>query len=117
MELENFISETIKSIIAGTVGSTEFAKEKNALINPLLGFHDNSDEGLLRINDAQQRKRIVSKIDFDVAVTASNEEGNKVGGGLKIQVLNLGASTSNNATNQTSSRIKFSVNIALPNQE
>lgn len=117
MELENFITETLKSIIAGASNSHEFAIENNAIINPLLGFHDQSDQGVIRMDDAKQRKRIVTKIDFDVAVTASSEEGNKVGGGIKIQVLSMGASTSNNAVNQTSSRIQFSVNIALPTQE
>lgn len=114
MELEKFITETLKSVIAGAVGTNEFAKEHNALINPILSFHDRSDQNLMWLNDANDRKRIVTKIEFDVAVTTSSEEESKVGGGLKIQVLNLGASSSNNAINQTSSRIKFAVNVALP---
>lgn len=114
MELETFITETLKSVIAGAVGSNVFAKENNALINPTLGFYDHSDQNLMWLDDVNQRKRVVTKIDFDVAVTASSEEESKVGGGLKIQVLNLGASSTNNAVNQTSSRIKFAVNVALP---
>ncbi len=114
MELENFITETLKSVIAGVMGSNDFAKQHNALINPILGFHDRSDQNLMGIRDANQRKRVVTKVDFDIAVTASTEEASKVGGGLKIQVLNLGASSTNNAVNQTSSRIKFAVNVALP---
>ena len=43
MELENFITETLKSIIAGTTNSNEFAKENDALINPVLGFYDKSE--------------------------------------------------------------------------
>ena len=69
------------------------------------------------LTNNKEIRRVVTKIDFDVAVTASNEEANKIGGGIKIQVLNLGGSSSNNALSQTSSRIKFSVNLALPTQK
>ena len=61
-------------------------------------------------------RRFLTQIDFDVAVSASSEEGNKIGGGLKIQVLNLGASTEETEKSQTISKIKFSLNIALPHQ-
>jgi len=55
--------------------------------------------------DGKDGRRALTKVDFDVAVTVSNEEGNKVGGGIKVQVFNLGATStetekkSNNFTN------------------
>lgn len=115
MELETFITETIKSIINGVTKANEFAKENGAMVNPLSGSHDSVSETRM-FNETENRWNTVTKVDFDVAVTASNEENTKIGGGLKIQVLNMGASAANNITSQTSSRIKFDVNITLPHQ-
>lgn len=116
MELDTFIAETIKSIIKGVSDSQGFAKDNGSSINPIGGFHDKlSDKAIYNENTAT--RKTVTKIEFDIAVTASNEESNKVGGGLKIQVLSLGASTANNITSQTSSRIKFDLNITLPTHQ
>ena len=115
MELDAFITETIKSIIKGVNDAHDFAIQNNAKINPIGGFYDKLSDKQLSNHNGEKRIT-VTKIDFDVAVNASNEEKNNVGGGLKIQVLNVGASMTNNTTSHTSSRIKFDLNIVLPNQ-
>ena len=117
MELDEFISATLKSIIKAVNDSKDYAEENGAIINPTL-LHDkiSNPDAVIWRKDGMDGHRFLTKIDFDVAVNATNEEGSKVGGGLKIQVLNLGASSSNNVTNQTTSRILFSLNVALPHQ-
>lgn len=114
MELEDFVSGTIKSIINSINNTKEFANNNAAIINPII--MENEYPASIWRKDGKDGRRLLTKIDFDIAVTATNEEGSKLGGGLKIQVLNLGASATNNETNQTSSRIKFSLDIALPHQ-
>lgn len=118
MELDQFITGTIKSIIKSVNDTKEFAESNGAIINPVLmeRVEDHDQKSSIWRKDGQDGRRFLTKIDFDVAVQASNEEGNEVGGGLKIQVLSLGASSTNTEKNQTTSRIKFSLNVALPHQ-
>ena len=117
MELDEFITATLKSIIKAVNDTKDFAEENGAIINPpLLQDKVSNPDAVIWRKDGKDGRRFLTKIDFDVAVNATNEEGTKVGGGLKVQVLNLGASSTNNISNQTSSRIQFSLNVALPHQ-
>lgn len=116
MELDEFISGTIKSIIKSITDMKDFAEINGALINPILMENKYDENTSIWRKDGKDGRRSLSKIDFDIAANASSEEGSRIGGGLKIQVLNIGASSTNTETNQTTSRIKFSLNIALPHQ-
>ena len=116
MELNEFISGTLQSIITAINESKDFAESNGAIINPIIMEHNFNANPTIFRKDGKDGKLSLTKIDFDIAVTVSNEEGSKVGGGIKIQVLNLGASSTNTETNQTTSRIKFSINVALPHQ-
>lgn len=118
MELDQFITTTIKSIIKSVNDTMDFAESNGAIINPIImeRIDDHDQKTSIWRKDGKDGRRQLTNIDFDVAVTASNEENNKIGGGLKIQVLNLGASTSENLANETMSRIKFSLKLALPHQ-
>lgn len=118
MELDEFISTTLKSIIKSVNDSKEFAESNGAIINPIIMEHKDDHDQATSIwrKDDQDGRRSLTKVDFDIAVTAANEEGSKVGGGLKIHVFSLGASATESETNQTTSKIKFSLNVALPHQ-
>ncbi len=50
-----------------------------------------------------------NKIEFDVAVTASEELGAKAGGGIQIAVVRLGADAETKTSQSSISRIKFSI--------
>ena len=115
MELNEFISGTIESIIKAINDTKEYAEKNGAIINPIINGMAHEETAIWR-KDGKDGRRFLTKIEFDIAVVASNEKGKKVGGGLKIQVINLGASSTNTKSNQTSSRIKFDINIALPHQ-
>ncbi|MPS72002.1 MAG: hypothetical protein E2590_02520 [Chryseobacterium sp.] len=118
MELDKFISETIQAIIKSINDTSEYAEKNGAIINPIFLESDDDYDYKTTIwrKDKQDGRRALTKLDFDIAVTVSNENNNKIGGGIKVQVLNLGASTSDKDSNQTSSRIKFSLNVAFPHQ-
>ena len=114
MELEVFITETIKSITQGVINAQEFGKENGTIINPLGGFHDKFAEHSLSVRGNGGALKTITKIDFDVAVSVSSEDKTNVGGGLKIQIFNADASTASNLTNHTTSRIKFQIDVVLP---
>lgn len=114
MELDVFITETIKAISNGIINAQTFGKENGILVNPMGGFYDKFAEHVLLVRGGNDGKKTITKIDFDIAVTASDEDSNKVGGGLKIQIFNADASTTTSTTNQTTSKIKFQINVALP---
>ncbi|GGE98236.1 hypothetical protein [Flavobacterium limi] len=115
MELDVFITETIKSISNGVINAQIFGKENNVLVNPLRSFDDKFAQHSLTVKDGERRsKRTITQIDFDVAVTVSAEDASKVGGGLKIQIFNADASTATSTINQTTSRIKFQIDMSLP---
>ncbi len=116
MELNEFITGTIKSIITSINDAKDFAEKNGAIINPILMEQEFDANSTIWRKDDKDGRRALTKIDFDVAVSGSNEEGHKLGGGLRIQVLTLGASSTNTELNQTTSRIKFSLNVALPHQ-
>ena len=39
LQLRDFVTETIKHVIDGVVTAQEYAKSKNAVVNPQIGFH------------------------------------------------------------------------------
>jgi hypothetical protein len=118
MELDEFISSSIKSLIKSINDTKEYAETNGAIINPIIMEDVGSPNFNLSIwrKDRKDGRRFLTQVDFDIAVSASNEEGSKVGGGLKIQVLNFGASATELEKNQTVSRIKFKIHVALPHQ-
>ena len=118
MELDVFISKTLESIIKAINDSSKFAEENGAIINPIImeSGDDYDYSTTIWRKDKKDGRRALTKLEFDIAVTASKEAGSKVGGGIKVQVLNLGGSASNTDINQTSSRLRFTLNVAFPHQ-
>lgn len=115
MELDVFISESLKAIIKGVKEVQEFARENGARINPHL------EQDVLKKNvpyvfyEGEDGIRAITTVDFDVAVTLANEREKEGKGGINVLAMSIGGSLSDKDVNQTVSRIKFSVNVALPN--
>ncbi|MBQ5606519.1 MAG: hypothetical protein IIU87_04830, partial [Prevotella sp.] len=58
--------------------------------------------------------RHVIDVDFDVAITATETEGNEGGGGLKVAgLLSFGGNSENRVENQTISRVKYTIPLVL----
>jgi len=104
-----FVSETIKHVIDGVVTAQEYAKTKDAVVNPKLGFNVPS-EGMI---DKATRQPVQS-ISFDVAVTAA--EGTKTQGGVAVFIgaFGLGSKGQSEKSNEIVNRIQFSVPVSLP---
>jgi hypothetical protein len=115
MNLDTFITTTLKSIVQGIKDSQDFAYENGARINPKRK-HSTPLSHLPHYTryPHEDDLRSITKIEFDVAVTTSNTHESGVDGGIKVIGLNLGGKNIDSGTNEVVSRIKFSVDIVLP---
>lgn len=115
MTLQDFITESLKSIINGVSDSKKFAEANGAIINPTKDFESvKKDSTWIWRGNGQDGIRPVTKIDFDIAIIVGNEENNSINGGLNIQIFKASGQARNSETNQTTSRISFSLDVALP---
>lgn len=111
MNLEEFISETLTQIIKGVKKADDDAKAvgSGARVNPPVMDPGNKTRTALFSNPYQT----TDLIEFDIALTVSNETtgGGKVG---IVHIASIGGEAT--STNTTVSRIKFKVPVALPQE-
>lgn len=116
MELDKFITATLNSIVKGINDSKEFAIENGARVNPYIGQWD-QNKMLTTYYGNEQGTRAISSIEFDIAITSSFENDKAGGLGVNVFSANVGGKLSKKDINETISRVKFSVNVALPNTD
>ena len=116
MELKEFISETIQSIIEGVKTAQSAAEENDALVNPggLMRNTTNVSDNALWDNSSNVYAQSIS---FDVAVTVEEESGAK--GSIKILggILNADAGGQNGLKSSAANRVQFVVPVMLPAQK
>ena len=116
MELDKFISASLNSIIKGIDESKDFAIEHGARINPHVGKWD-LDKTQTAYIGREEGARAISQIEFDIAITTSSEKGKTGGIGINVFSANIGGKLSKNDLAETISRIKFNINVVLPNTD
>jgi len=116
MDLKEFVSETLVSIVEGVKEAQDRTQELDSFVNP---------GGLMRnvqnVADNQvwdnRTNNFAQQVTFDVAVTA--EDSSK--GGAKIKVLSgiLGGDIGGEKGNKNSiaSRVQFTVPVLLPSHD
>lgn len=109
MDLETFISETLRQIVKGVKAAQEHEDCRGAEINPrarvLVASSGDKVPG-----DASARQ-----VEFDVAVTVSEGAEKQGKGNIGVaSILGIGGQASSNMSNTSVSRIKFSVPVVLP---
>lgn len=117
MELSTFISESLKSIITGVKEAKDFALKNGAIINP--SVENPQSRGSIQfhyIRDIEGAK-YVNDIDFDIALTVSNQQNSDIGGKINVYALAIGSTTNETEINKTVSRLKFSVKAILPSTD
>lgn len=114
MELEKFITETLNSVVKGIKQSQDFAKENGARINPYVDKWD-FDKTRVTFYGKEEGARAVSKIDFDIAISTTNEQETGTKGGINVMSFNIGGNLLDKDIKGSLSRIKFSVDIVFPN--
>jgi hypothetical protein len=110
MQLDDFVSQTLKQIIDGVSVAQDYARSKSANVNPSSARFDSKAAGYLFCSDTHVP---LQEVEFDVAVTVAesstaNDDDQKVG---EISVTSSNQMTSQNSSE---SRIKFKVPVLLP---
>ena len=110
MELNEFISQTIKEIFDGIKNVQSNYKTDNGSVNSDT-ISCNTDVWKLWGKDTYQPAHL---IEFDVAVTTTEGKGTKGGIGVFVGPVGLGSQGKSEISNTSYSRIKFSVPVFLP---
>ncbi len=106
MELNKFISETLKEIIAGVKDAQEFAKENGAIINPTR-FGIVKPKAIRCMDNDEMTS--VQRIDFSLSL----EQGFSADGKINIGVLDIGK-LGGEYKSQNTNTVHFSVLVVLP---
>ncbi|MBN1904069.1 MAG: hypothetical protein JW927_03135 [Deltaproteobacteria bacterium] len=113
MELKQFISEALSSIVEGVVGAQSKTKNLGAFVNPgnLMKTSSEISKDVIWDNRTNNVARLIS---FDIAVTV--EEGTKTNAkiGVVAGFLSLGAGGASENKQLAVSRIQFGVPVLLP---
>jgi hypothetical protein len=119
MELQYFLSETLKQIIKGIQDAQEFVDKegRGAKVNPRGITALNRDESGQKQPHDIHTKLPIERVEFDVAITASDSVEKSGGGGLRVWALNVGGQAGTSSENTTISRIRFGVPIVLPDPQ
>ncbi|OBU35998.1 hypothetical protein CTM76_00420 [Photobacterium phosphoreum] len=104
MELKSFIATTLGEIQEGVqiaINQT-IANGVNGAINPSWG-------GTRDMNTS-----LIQNVQFDIAVTASDEDKAGVKGGIKVVGISIGGEDTTSTTTSKVSRIQFSIPVIPP---
>jgi hypothetical protein len=104
MELEKFISQTLSEIQKGVQGAIDATQSTKGAINPHFG------------SEITFGPHLVQNVEFDIAVTVSNENELSGGGGIKVVGFKLGAEGKDSIQNSSVSRVQFTIPIIPPVQ-
>ena len=117
MELKDFIKTSLTEICRAIEEANKELADSEAIINPGC-IQINSDEsqayGRQSNKAVHEERKVVQKVDFDVAVYA--QEGEKAGGGAKISIasIGIGANAEVTSASKSETRLKFSVPVIYP---
>jgi hypothetical protein len=113
MDLKEFVRESLIEITAGIKEAQGPVREAGGYVNPPVTVSTKAD---LYFGDFLGRH--VFLVDFDVALVVNEGTGTSAEAKLKVaSFLSLGASGNSNESQQTTSRIKFRVPLAVPTDE
>ena len=111
MNLKDFISETIQQIAEGVAEAQEPVRQAGGMLNPLNIQFKNTIDSYVTVDS---QKHAVRRVEFDIAVTATNEKQVSGKGGLRVMSFELGGEGSETTGSESVSRIKFGIYMALP---
>lgn len=119
MDLKTFVSESLTQIVEGVVDARERIEALRGMVNPPGIQSSESDRSyapyaVIKAEKGRAACRLpIQEVKFDVAVTASSDAQTKAGAGL-LSVVSAGISKEKGAKDETTSRIRFRVPLALP---
>lgn len=116
MQLQDFVAETITQITQGVITAQKHLHSMGAKVNPTMravlpkGENHFAPFGWA----AGEGGNPVLIVNFDVAVTATEETKTKGGIGVAVGVVTLGTTGASDRGNTSASRIVFQVPLLLP---
>jgi hypothetical protein len=118
VELKDFIKEAIKDISEAISESNSELAEVGAVVNPKDVYTSGKDEDLygylLQNDETDNMRRPVHSINFDVAVSSTSKKDGKEGIGVNVVGIKLDKGKNQADENQASSRLQFSIPVAMP---
>ena len=106
MDLKEFVSETLKEIIAGIKDAQEYAKENGAIINPT---HFGIVKPKAIMNKDNDEMTSVQRVDFSLSL----EQGFSADGEINVGVLDIGR-LGGDYKSQNTNTVHFSVLVVFP---
>ena len=113
MKQQEFVSETLKEIIAGVKESQKYAESEGACVSPRMHWIGEKEMGRCV---AETDYANIEQIEFDVAVTSTEGSATEAGAGIFVAAIGLGAKGKSDTSSSSISRIKFSIPLGLPMQ-
>ena len=116
MELKDFVAQAITQITHGVISAQNNLHPTRARVNPKIhqllpqGERNYASIGWAQSNGGNP----ILMVNFDVAVTASEETSTKGGIGVVTGILSLGSTGATDKGNSSASRIEFQVPLMLP---
>ena len=103
MELKDFVKETLLQITQGIKEAQEATEEYGSVINP---SSYNSGENYNHAT-IKNKKYPIQDVEFEVALTASTEEGNKSGIGVAFGAFAIGGNKNSGEKNVSVTNINL----------
>jgi len=116
IDLKSFISSSLQQIMEGCRQAQDNLHDRShARICPRVDqtFSEGA-QGVKDVIGQTETFRLVHAIDFDVAVTVTDEKDEKYGIGVIAAFVSAGAGEQVSQTNSAVSRIKFSIPVCYP---
>lgn len=117
MDISEFIKETIRQVCDGVYQASIDCSQSGVVVNPTITVGENGEYFIPREPSSVAMQRRVQKIDFDIAVEASETTEKSGQAGVSIHVVSGKGNYAKGQTNSTTSRISFSIPICLPTQD
>lgn len=115
MDIKDFIKESLLQIVDGITEANKALESKGASI-PTTGVAGEGVWWTLIKEGNDRHTKHAMRIDFDLAVTISQSDNFKAGGGISIaSLVNTKTSVENISQSESISRIKYTIPLELPN--
>lgn len=116
MELRKFVEEVLVQVAAGVVDANGRLGPLGAVANPTKYRTHRKSTGSV-LDYERLPYPTVEQIEFDVAVTVSQQSGTQGKLAVMAGVIGAGTSGASNESHRTESRVRFSIPLVLPNAE
>jgi hypothetical protein len=113
MQLEQFVHQSLVSIADGVLAAQQELQLKQVLVNSSMRGQSGNAENWAHYG-RDSRGCPVFAVDFDVAVTVTEETGSKQGIGVVSGIFAVGGQQREDSKNTAVTRLQFKVPISYP---